>query len=226
MPPAEPVAHCVDVRRAYPTGAGSSRVLDGVDLAVRSGELLALTGPSGSGKSTLLRLLGCVDRADSGQVIVAGRDTTGMSRSGRRRLRRHRIGSLRQLPAENLIEHLTVTQHLLTAAALRRVRDRRRQVAELLDRLRLGDRASALPGQLSGGEQQRVAVAMASIGRPSLLVADEPTGNLDQAGAGLVVAMLRELAGQGMAVVVATHDEQVAASSDRTLRLRDGRVDQ
>jgi len=153
--------------------------LKGVDLDLHPGTVTALIGPSGSGKSTLLRLLACVDRPDSGSILIQGRDTARLSRGRRVKLRRRRLGYMFQNPADNLLDYLTVRQHLRLAAQMRGVSVRKREADELLERLGLGGRADNLPRQLSGGEQQRAAIAFAAIGPPALLVADEPTGQLD-----------------------------------------------
>ncbi|MPZ26181.1 MAG: ATP-binding cassette domain-containing protein [Micromonosporaceae bacterium] len=198
--------------------------LRGVDLRLPAGSITALVGPSGSGKSTLLRLLACVDRPDSGQITIDGVEVAGLSRTRRVRLRRTRLGFLYQSPADNLLEYLTVREHLELGAALRGLSARDPQLPALLDRLGLADRADHRPRQLSGGEQQRTAIGFAAIGPPVLLVADEPTGQLDHTTADEVLAALRVLATTGMAVVAATHDPAVARLADQVLQLRDGQI--
>jgi ABC-type lipoprotein export system ATPase subunit len=232
MSPAEPLPTgsteaavvCTQVFRAYHLAAGEVPALRGVDLALPRGSFTALVGPSGSGKSTLLRLLACVDRADRGAVLIDGTDVTRLSRSGRVRLRRRRIGYLFQSPADNLLEYLTVRQHLELGARLRGLGRRDAGIGDLLDRLGLGSRADHLPRQLSGGEQQRTAIGFAALGPPALLVADEPTGQLDHGTVDSVLAAFAALAAIGVAVVAATHDPAVAARADQVIRMRDGRI--
>jgi putative ABC transport system ATP-binding protein len=234
-PSADPVVVCRAVRRTYQLAGSSVAALRGVDLDLPAGTFTALVGPSGSGKSTLLRLLACVDRPDEGQLTVAGRRVERLSRSGRVRLRRRRLGFVFQAPADNLLDYLTVAQHLRLAAQLRgqpsasklrRLPPADAGLHELLDRLGLADRADHLPRQLSGGEQQRAAIAFAAVGPPALLVADEPTGQLDHSLVDGVLDALRALAGAGVAVVAATHDPAVAERADRVVRMRDGRIEE
>jgi ABC-type lipoprotein export system ATPase subunit len=229
---ADPTVVCRDVARSYrldpPRDPGADRevrALRGVSLVLPRGAVVALMGPSGSGKSTLLRVLACVDRADRGVVMVDGVDTTRLSTRRRRRLRRQRLGLVVQNPADNLLDYLTVRQHLCLAAQLRGLPGRHPQIGELLDAMGLTGRADHLPRQLSGGEQQRVALAFAALGRPALLLADEPTGQLDHRAAGSVLDAFRVLAAGGMTVLAATHDPLVAARADLVVRLRDGGLD-
>jgi ABC-type lipoprotein export system ATPase subunit len=214
------------VRTANLTRSYGSTVqaLRGVDLSLPPGSFTALVGPSGSGKSTLLRLIGCIDRADSGALAIDGVDVTVLSRRRRTRMRRRKIGFLFQAPADNLLGYLTVREHLELGARLRGLSKRDPQAGELLDALGLAERAAHRPAQLSGGEQQRVAIAFAAIGSPAVLVADEPTGQLDHNTVDSVLAALRVLAERGTAVLAATHDPAVAAGADRTVTMRDGVV--
>jgi ABC-type lipoprotein export system ATPase subunit len=212
------------VVRQTPAPPGEVPALRGVDLALPRGSFTALVGPSGSGKSTLLRLLACVDRADRGAVLIDGTDVTGLSRARRVKLRRRRIGYLFQNPADNLLEYLTVRQHLELGARLRGLGRHDPQIADVLDRLRLTDRADHLPRQLSGGEQQRAAIGFAALGPPALLVADEPTGQLDHTTVDSVLAAFAALAETGVAVVAATHDPVVARRADQVVNMRDGRI--
>jgi putative ABC transport system ATP-binding protein len=215
---------CRDVQRAYHLDAGEVPALRGVDLTLPRGSFTALVGPSGSGKSTLLRLLACVDRADRGAVLIDGTDVTRLSRRRRVRLRRRRIGFMFQSPADNLLEYLTVRQHLDLGAQLRGMRRFRPDVDAMLDRLGLTDRAGHLPHQLSGGEQQRTAIGFAALGPPAVLVADEPTGQLDHTTVDSVLAAFAALADTGVAVVAATHDPAVARRADQVVRMRDGKI--
>jgi ABC-type lipoprotein export system ATPase subunit len=195
-----------------------------VDLTLPRGSFTALVGPSGSGKSTLLRLLACVDRADSGEVLIDGTDVTRLSRGRRVKMRRTRIGYMFQSPADNLLEYLTVRQHLELGARLRGLRGFTNEVTAMLERLGLPDRADHLPHQLSGGEQQRTAIGFAAIGPPAVLVADEPTGQLDHGTVDSVLTAFAVLAETGVAVVAATHDPAVARRADQVIHMRDGQV--
>jgi ABC-type lipoprotein export system ATPase subunit len=196
-----------------------------VNLSLFPGTLTALVGPSGSGKSTLLRLLGCLDRPDDGRIEIDGTDVARLSRSGRVRMRRRRLGFMYQSPPDNLMGYLTVREHLELGARLRGLRKRDAQVDALLSRLGLAERARHRPAQLSGGEQQRVAIAFAAIGPPALLVADEPTGQLDHTTVDSVLDAFAALAAAGMTVVAATHDPAVARRADRVVQMRDGVVE-
>jgi putative ABC transport system ATP-binding protein len=196
--------------------------LRGVDLDIGKGELVALMGPSGCGKSTLLHLLGGLDRPTAGSIALGETRVDGLSEAGWAVLRRREIGFVFQF--FNLVQTLTVAENVDLPALLvgtSRTKARRRR-EELLQRLGVSARADALPSRLSGGQQQRVALARALVNRPRLLLADEPTGNLDSESAREVVALLRELANEGQTVLLATHDPRVAASADRVLQLRDG----
>ena len=215
---------CRGVERAYHLDAADVPALRGVDLALPRGSFTALVGPSGSGKSTLLRLLACVDRADKGAVLIDGTDVTRLSRGRRVRLRRRRIGYMFQNPADNLLEYLTVQQHLVLGAKLRGMRRVKADVAAMLERLGLSERADHLPHQLSGGEQQRTAIGFAALGPPAVLVADEPTGQLDHSTVDSVLAAFAALAETGVAVVAATHDPAVANRADQVVQMRDGRI--
>jgi putative ABC transport system ATP-binding protein len=200
--------------------------LKGVDAVVPAGRLTAFTGPSGSGKSSLLRILAAQDRPTAGRAEVAGRSLAGLSARRLRALRRQHIGYVFPRPAQNLLPELTAGEHLHRAAALRRVSRAAaaEQAAELLDLLGLADRAAHLPGQLSGGEQQRLAFAQAVIGRPALVVADEPTSELDTETTAGLMAGIRALTAAGTTVVLATHDPLAAAAADRVIHLRSGAV--
>jgi ABC-type lipoprotein export system ATPase subunit len=209
--------------RTFGTGRAARRVLDGCDLDVGRGEIVAVLGRSGSGKSTLLHVLGGLDRPEAGTVEVGGEALTGAGEKRLSELRRRRIGFVFQF--FHLLPELTGEANVLLAA---RVRGAHPEAAArgraLIARLGLEPVAAALPHQLSGGEQQRFAIARALVNDPALLLADEPTGNLDvEAGAG-VLQLLRELAAEGRAVVLVTHEPAAAGSADRVLRLRDGRL--
>ena len=198
--------------------------LRGVDLEVEAGEFVAVMGPSGCGKSTLLHLLGGLDRPTAGSIELDGRRVESLSESDWAVLRRRELGFVFQF--FNLVGTLTVAENVELPARLvgASAAEARRRREELLERLDVSARADTLPSRLSGGQQQRVAIARALVNRPALLLADEPTGNLDSASAAEVLALLRELKADGQTLVLVTHDARVAASADRVLVMRDGLV--
>ncbi|GII01190.1 macrolide ABC transporter ATP-binding protein [Planobispora takensis] len=208
-----------DVSRAY----GPARALDGIDLEIEAGQAVALMGPSGAGKSTLLHLVGAMDLPDGGEVHVAGERVDTLRRRGLDRHRR-RVGFVFQ--RFHLLPALSVLDNVLAPVLPRRVDfDRRARARELLEAVGLADRERALPGELSGGQQQRVAIARALIGHPPLLLADEPTGNLDSVTGQEIVDLLFTLREEyGMTMLLATHNPEVAAACDRVVRMRDGRI--
>ena len=211
------------VVKSYGRGRAARRVLDGVDLDARGGELVAVVGPSGSGKSTLLHLLGGLDRPDSGRISVAGERIDGRPERDLTHVRRRQVGFVFQF--FHLIPELTGEENVLLPARLPGTRNGAiARGRELIAGLGLEDAARRLPHELSGGEQQRLAVARALVHDPPLVLADEPTGNLDLESGAAVLALLRAAAGGGRAVVLATHDAAATAQADRVLYLRDGRL--
>ena len=213
------------VERIYRTEAGALPVLRGVDLALRPGEIVALVAPSGTGKSTLLHLAGLLERPDAGTVLIDGRDTGALSDRDRTATRRDKIGFVYQFhylqgdftALENVVLPQMIAGKSRAEAAIR--------ASALLASFGLADRIDHLPGKLSGGEQQRVAIARALANRPSLLLADEPTGNLDVATADAVFAeLLVTVRTHGVAALIATHNPALAARMDRIVTLRDGRL--
>jgi putative ABC transport system ATP-binding protein len=218
--PREVAASCDGVTKIYASAAGEVRALEGVNAEFQAGEVSAVVGPSGSGKSSLLKLLGGLERPSSGQIEVGGAWFSGMRSGALRRARRALVGYVLQRPSENLISYLTVLEHLQLAARLRgRGSD---EADELLDGLGLQPRRDNLPHQLSGGEQQRVAFAQAVIGSPAVVLADEPTAELDRRSSDTLVGAIGRLARAGTAVVVATHDPSVFDKADRRLFLERG----
>ena len=214
-----------NLRRAYTEGERAREVLRGVDLDVRAGEFLALLGRSGSGKSTLLNLIGGIDRPDAGDIRIAGTRVTALTERERTLFRRHHIGFVFQF--YNLLPTLTVEENLLLPLELngRTGTAATDAVARLLSEVGLADRAQAFPDRLSGGEQQRVAVARSLVHDPALVLADEPTGTLD-AGTGRAVLELfdRLLRARGKTLVIVTHSKAVTRIADRVLTLEDGRL--
>ena len=201
--------------------------LQGLDLLVRQGEMMALVGPSGSGKSTLMNILGGLDFPTAGRIRVGDYNLLEMTRRDQVRYRRHMVGFVWQQTARNLLPYLTALENVVLPMAFAgmRARTRRRRAAELLDMLGMGPKAHRRPAELSGGEQQRVAVAVALANRPQVLFADEPTGELDSATGDEVFAALRAANTQlGATVVVVTHDEGVHTQVQRTVAIRDGRT--
>jgi len=219
-------AGLLEVRNVFKTYPGSPPVeaLAAVSLTVRSAERTAVVGPSGSGKTTLLHVAGTLERPTGGSVRIGGEEVSGLSDAELSNLRARRLGFVFQ--QFHLLDHLDAMQNVALGLLYRGVRagDRRAAAIAALDRVGLGYRLGHRPGQLSGGERQRVAIARAVVGRPDVVFADEPTGNLDSASGQEIIAVLAGLSDGGTAVVVVTHDQAVAAAMDRHVVMRDGRV--
>ncbi|MDE2620373.1 MAG: ABC transporter ATP-binding protein [Sphingomonadales bacterium] len=218
-----PVVVLADVTRSFRQGSATIDVLRGVNLAIQPGEIVALLGPSGSGKSTLLQAVGLLEGGFGGHIAIAGQDASALSADGRTELRRDSLGFVYQfhhlLPDFTALENVVMPQ--LIVGVVRAEAEAR--AAELLTALGLGQRLDHRPSQLSGGEQQRVAVARALANRPRLVLADEPTGNLDEATADRVLGEFLDLVrGHGSAALIATHNERLAARMDRVVRLHEG----
>lgn len=213
-----------NVSKIYQGGEVRTKALDSIQLEIDAGEYVAITGPSGCGKSTLLSMLGMLDTPDSGEYWFEGENVAGWSEAQLNRLRRGRIGFIFQ--SFNLIEQLTVAENVELALEYMDVpaRERRERVAAMLDKLGVAHRARHRPSQLSGGQQQRVAIARALVARPAMLLADEPTGNLDTAHGDEVMRILRQINAEGTTVIMVTHSPLHAAQASRTLRLLDGRI--
>jgi len=216
----EPEIGLREVRKTYGEGKVAVHALQGIDLQIWPEEFVVLLGPSGSGKTTLLNLIGGIEPASAGDIEVAGRDVTALDEEGRTGFRRETVGFIFQF--FNLIPTLTALENVELVAELGRGADRS---AEMLERVGLGDRMDHFPAQLSGGEQQRVAVARALAGGPRVLLGDEPTGALDLETGRTVLALLHELSHEmSQTVLLVTHNASIGRMADRVLRMRDGRI--
>jgi putative ABC transport system ATP-binding protein len=222
MTDSTPVLRAHGLRCEYGKAAGLVRAVDGVDLTVAPGETVAVMGPSGCGKSTLLYLLGGLERATGGRIELAGQRIDRMGERSRARLRRDALGFVFQ--AFHLMDELTAVENVEVPALLagRSPRTARAHALTLLDRVGLADRAGFLPSALSGGQRQRVAVARALSNRPKIVLADEPTGNLDSAATLEVLRLFDDLHRAGQTLVIVTHDARIAATADRLITMRDG----
>ncbi len=217
--------HVENISRTYDMHGAEVRALDGVSLHVDPGEFIAITGPSGSGKSTLLNVLGCLDRPDAGSYVLDGQEVSRLDDEAISTVRNRKIGFIFQ--SFHLLPRLTVLENVMLP--LRFTREPKPDVTarakELLTRVGLADRMDHRPTQLSGGQMQRAAIARSLILSPALLLADEPTGNLDSKSAADVLNLLDELHEQGQTIVLVTHDNDIAAHAPRHVRLRDGKVE-
>jgi putative ABC transport system ATP-binding protein len=220
----EPTVELRDVVRRYP-GEPSVESLRGVSLRIEPGELLAVVGPSGSGKTTLLHIVGTLDRPTSGAVRIAGADVTGMSDRHISGFRAARLGFVFQ--QFFLIDGMSVLDNVAAGLLYRGIdgRTRRRLAAATLERVGLGHRLTHRPAQLSGGERQRTAIARSVVGRPALVLADEPTGNLDSGSGAEIIELLRDLNRDGATIAVVTHNHELAVAMDRRIELKDGRIE-
>ena len=221
---AEPAAAVGDVRKTYVIADEEVQALKGVTKDFPAGRVSTIVGPSGSGKSSLLRILACVDRPTSGSVRIGGREVAELTVRRRRALRRTSVGYVFQNPIDNLVEYLRATEQVDLAARLRGVRVDAAEIDRLLGVLGLTDRADHLPVQLSGGEQQRLSFACAVVGRPAIVVADEPTAELDSASADRVLQAVHDLREEGVAFLLSSHDPRVVQATDHLLRLEHGEV--
>ncbi len=219
-----PVLEARNLAKTYETGGAKVLGLRGVDISIERGEFVAVMGPSGCGKSTLLNLLAGLDRPTAGEVRLDGVRIDGLSETDLARLRRRKVGFVFQF--FNLVPTLSAVENVELPLLLvgRRRRAARRSANELLSDLGIAEKEGAAPAELSGGEQQRVALARALANRPDVVLADEPTGNLDSASARDVLGLFREARGRGQTLLLVTHDASVASAADRVIRLRDGLV--
>ena len=224
--PAAPFIRLDAIARDYQTGRGVLTALHPTDLAIPAGQTVAIVGPSGSGKSTILNVIAGIDRPSNGRVIIGGTDLTALSEEGLTRWRGEQVGIVFQF--FQLMPTLSALENVILASEFRTrplgAGQRRRRALELLDLVGLADLADHLPSELSGGEQQRVALARALVNDPPLLLADEPTGNLDSTTGERIMGLLAAFATEGRTLVFVTHDPVLAARADRTIRVRDGTI--
>jgi putative ABC transport system ATP-binding protein len=216
-----------DVTKAYDMGKVEVQALCGIDLTIEDGEMVAIMGPSGSGKTTLMNILGCLDVPTSGRYLLDGIDVSRLSDNRLAKIRSRKIGfvfQLSNLRSFNLVSRTSAVRNVELPLVYAGVRDRRNPARRALEQVGLSDREKHLPNELSGGQQQRVAIARALINDPALLLADEPTGNLDTASSAEIMKLLGALNEAGRTVVVITHEEEVARFAKRIVRLRDGRI--
>ncbi len=224
----EPIIHTSELSRVYGRGAVMVTALDGVSIDIRAGEFVAVMGPSGSGKSTLMNLLGCLDRPTSGRYLLNGEDVSHLERDELAAIRGRRIGFVFQ--SYNLLARATAEDNVMLPLLYDRRQKRppaqRREMArQTLEAVGLAGRTGHLPSELSGGEQQRVAIARALVNDPLLVLADEPTGNLDSHSGAEIMELLHQLHREGRTIVMVTHDREIAAHTQRTIHLRDGHID-
>ncbi|MCU1467563.1 MAG: ABC-type transport system, involved in lipoprotein release, ATPase component [Actinomycetia bacterium] len=220
----QPVIDLVDVNKAYRSGSLSVQALDDVNLTIDEGEFVAILGPSGSGKSTLMHIIGCLDVPTSGVYLLGGEDVSTLDEDRLAEIRNRRIGFVFQ--QFNLLASLSAWRNVelpLAYSGLRR-RERRERAMAALAQVGLGDRVDHRPGELSGGQQQRVAIARALVTEPALILADEPTGNLDSASTAEILGLLNDLHASGRTMVLITHEREIAAAAQRRVRIRDGRL--
>jgi putative ABC transport system ATP-binding protein len=221
----EAVLSVRSVRKTFEAELAPVRALRGVDLELQNGEFVAIMGPSGCGKSTLLNLVAGLDTADDGEIVLAGEQVTGKTEDELARMRRRHIGIVFQF--FNLLEGMTVLENVVLPAMIAGTKRKpaETRARDLLDLLGLGDKASDVPAVLSGGQRQRLAIARALANRPTLLLADEPTGALDTDGGREVLELFKRLHADGQTILMVTHNDEVASAADRIVRMRDGRVE-
>ena len=221
----QPVLQLSQLRKEFREPAAVIQVLQGVDLEVRRGEIVVLMGPSGSGKTTMLQIAGCMKRATSGQVVLAGEDVSTADEARRLQARRNHLGFVFQ--SFQLVDALNAYQNVALGLRLKRRPINRPDILSMLDTLGLGSKVHKRPGHLSGGEKQRIAIARGLIGRPDVLLADEPTSQLDSNSTETVSDLLREAARRlNAAVLLATHDPRLTRIADRTVVLKEGKIDE
>ena len=217
-----------DLRKVYGEGDASVTALDGVSMKIQSGEFVAIMGPSGSGKSTLMHILGCLSRPTDGQYILDSQDVSNLDNRQLAAIRNQKIGFVFQ--AYNLLPRTTALRNVMLPLLYNHVdhktpEEREIVASEMLEKVGLRDRMDHQPQELSGGQQQRVAIARALVNNPVMIIADEPTGNLDSHSGADIMALMHEIHQQGATIVIVTHDPTIAAHTQRTIELRDGQID-
>ena len=217
------ILKCEGIKKVYGSGVSKVKALDGIDLVVNKGEFAAVIGASGSGKSTLLHILGSVDKPAEGKVVVGGTDISSLNKTQAAIFRRRKVGLIYQF--YNLIPTLTVRKNILIPLLLDKKKPNQELFYQIVKSLGIADKLESLPNQLSGGQQQRVAIARSLIYRPALLLADEPTGNLDQKNSKEIIDMLK-LSNRNFeqTIVLITHDEKIALEADRIITIEDGHI--
>ena len=223
----EVIIETIELKKVYGEGDGQVTALDGINIKILTGEFVAIMGPSGSGKSTLMNILACLDRPTEGQYVLAGEDVSEYDRKELALIRSRELGFVFQ--SFNLLPRASALENVILPVIYRRenrinAEERKDQALSVLERVGLGDRVDHLPNELSGGQQQRVAIARALINDPLLILADEPTGNLDSRSSEEIIELLHSLHDQGKTIVVVTHDLDVALHTQRIVMVRDGKV--
>ena len=220
-----PVIQLQNVYRTYEMGDQVLNALDGVDVDISRNEYVAIVGASGSGKSTMMNIIGCLDRVTKGDYLLNGTNVGDMSEADLAKARNREIGFVFQ--SFNLLSRASALKNVMQPLVYRQIprAERKRIASEALEHVGLGDRLDSRPNLMSGGQRQRVAIARALVGRPAILLADEPTGNLDSKTSQEIMALIDELHGQGQTIIMVTHEPDIAAHCDRVIRLEDGKVD-
>lgn len=213
-----------DLNKDYLTPAGSQKVLKNINLSISEGEFVALMGPSGSGKSTLMNILGCLDLPTSGNYFLDGKDVSLLDNDMQARIRNHTIGFVFQ--GFNLLPRATLENNVILPMIYARIgkAERLKRAQALLEKVGLGNKLSAMPNEISGGEQQRVAIARALANNPKFILADEPTGNLDSANSGMIMDIFTQLNKDGITIFLVTHELDIASYAKRQIKLRDGKI--
>ncbi|HEV7919536.1 MAG TPA: ABC transporter ATP-binding protein [Thermoanaerobaculia bacterium] len=218
------IIRMADIRKVYDTGKVKVEALKGIDLEIHKGEMVAIVGPSGSGKSTLMNLIGCLDTPSSGEYTLGGENVAGVTRDGLAEIRNRRVGFVFQ--NFNLLPHISALENVAMPLLFGGIKpqERHQRATELLTRVGLGDRVDHKPTELSGGQMQRVAIARALAMEPDIVLADEPTGNLDSTAGTDIMSIFNELHAQGRTLVIITHDPALARRASRVVEIRDGKI--